>query len=247
MNDSSTVAQDTRRAGSCTLSDASLTIVPIDIRCRRATCGSRAARPHRRRGRACCTPGMRAARCRRARRSRGSRPTHRRRGRDTTMPCALRRAGRLPRNPPPIAQVTRCCASTSSGVSIPSRDSSNPASAASRTAATSTSSKACVGTQVIRLTRPGEWPLRPARWNSRATPLGDPTWTTRSTGEKSTPRSSEDVQITARTVPARRAGFDNGSVGAAHRSVMQGDVRREIGAALEQRAVPESRSATGCW
>ena len=52
----------------------------------------------------------------------------------------------------------------------------------SRTAATSSNSSAFVGTQVTRLTSPGRWPLRPARWSSRATPFGLPICSTWSTG-----------------------------------------------------------------
>ncbi len=62
----------------------------------------------------------------------------------------------------------------------------------------------CVGTSVTRLARPGAWPLRPARWSMRATPLAEPICSTRSTGRKSTPRSSEEVATTARSEPSFR-------------------------------------------
>ena len=54
----------------------------------------------------------------------------------------------------------------------------------------------------MRETRPGAWPLRPARCRSRATPLGEPIWITRSTGRKSTPRSRLEVQTTAFSDPS---------------------------------------------
>ena len=52
--------------------------------------------------------------------------------------------------------------------------------------------------------RPGLWPERPARCSSRATPLGDPICSTRSTGAKSTPRSRLLVHTTACKVPSCR-------------------------------------------
>ena len=105
-------------------------------------------------------------------------------------------------NPVPNATVTRCCTSTSSGFAGASRGSMRPAATASRAAAASMSSSAWVGTSVTREGRPGEWPERPARCTSRATPLALPTCSTRSTGEKSTPRSRLDVQTTALSRPA---------------------------------------------
>ena len=72
------------------------------------------------------------------------------------------------------------------------------------TAAASISSSEWLGTMVTRETRPGAWPLRPARCRSRATPLGEPICSTRSTGRKSTPRSRLEVQTTALSVPAFR-------------------------------------------
>ena len=48
---------------------------------------------------------------------------------------------------------------------------------------------------------PGQWALRPARCSSRARFLAEPICTTRSTGWKSTPRSSELVQTTQRSSP----------------------------------------------
>ncbi len=98
--------------------------------------------------------------------------------------------------------LTRCCTSTSSGASGASRASTCPASAARRAATASTSSSVFVGTSVTRLARPGWWPLRPARCSSRATPLALPICSTRSTGRKSTPRSSDEVATTAFSVPA---------------------------------------------
>ena len=77
-----------------------------------------------------------------------------------------------------------------------------PARAASRAAVASTSSSVLVGTSVMRLGRPGAWPLRPARCSNRAMPLALPICSTRSTGRKSTPRSSEEVATTAFNVPA---------------------------------------------
>ena len=66
------------------------------------------------------------------------------------------------------------------------------------------SSSVFVGTSVTRLARPGACPLRPARCNSRATPLAEPICSTRSTGRKSTPRSSEEVATTAFSRPSFR-------------------------------------------
>ena len=106
--------------------------------------------------------------------------------------------------PPPSAMLTRCCTSTSSGLSGAKRCSTRCASAARRTATASTSSSVLVGTSVTRLARPGWWPERPARCSSRATPLAEPICSTRSTGTKSTPRSSDDVATTAFSVPAFR-------------------------------------------
>ena len=102
------------------------------------------------------------------------------------------------------ASVTTCWASTSSAPRIGRRDSMRRCSSASRAAANSPSSSALAGTQRISLTAPGWWPLRPARWISRAMPFGPPICSTCSTGEKSTPRSSELVATTARRVPSRR-------------------------------------------
>ena len=81
------------------------------------------------------------------------------------------------------------------------RDSMWPAATATRAAAPSTISRLCVGTSVIREGRPGAWPERPARCSSRATPLGEPICSTRSTGRKSTPRSRLEVHTTARRSP----------------------------------------------
>ena len=69
-------------------------------------------------------------------------------------------------------------------------------------ATASTSSIVWVGTRVMRLGRPGWWPDRPARCNSRATPLAEPICSTRETGKKSTPRSSDEVATTASRLPA---------------------------------------------
>ena len=79
-----------------------------------------------------------------------------------------------------------------------------PACAARRAAAASTSSSVLVGTSVMRLARPGAWPLRPARCSRRATPLAEPICSTRSTGRKSTPRSSDEVATTAFSRPSFR-------------------------------------------
>ena len=100
--------------------------------------------------------------------------------------------------------MTTCCTSTSSGLSGDSRFSTRPSSAARRAAAASISSIVWVGTSVRRLARPGAWPLRPARCRMRATPFGEPICSTRSTGRKSTPRSSDEVATTARSRPALR-------------------------------------------
>ena len=103
--------------------------------------------------------------------------------------------------PPPSATVTRCWTSTSSGCCGTWRGSICPACTAARAAAASISSRLCVGTRLMREGRPGAWPLRPARWIKRATPLAEPICSTRSTGKKSTPRSRLEVHTAARTVP----------------------------------------------
>ena len=79
-----------------------------------------------------------------------------------------------------------------------------PATAASRAPAASSNSNVLVGTSVMRLARPGAWPLRPARCSKRATPLAEPICSTRSTGKKSTPKSSDEVATTARSRPSFR-------------------------------------------
>ena len=79
-----------------------------------------------------------------------------------------------------------------------------PAAMAARAAAPSIISMLCVGTSVMRDGRPGAWPERPARCNSRATPFGEPICSTRSTGRKSTPRSRLDVHTTAFSAPLFR-------------------------------------------
>ena len=107
------------------------------------------------------------------------------------------------RNPPLHATVTRCCARQSSAPVSGRRASTTPASTEPRAAAHSTSSSAWVGTQTSRPVAPGAWPLRPARWRSRAIPFGLPTCRTCSTGPKSTPRSRLDVATTHFSVPLR--------------------------------------------
>ena len=59
-----------------------------------------------------------------------------------------------------------------------------------------------IGADVARDVRPGACPLRPARCSNRATPLGLPICSTRSTGRKSTPRSRLDVATTAFNRPS---------------------------------------------
>ena len=120
-----------------------------------------------------------------------------------------------------------------------------PASSASRAAATSTSSRALVGTQVSRLTAPGWWPLRPARWIRRPTALGLPTWSTRSTGVKSTPRSRVEVQTTQRSRPSRSPVLDPLAGVAIERAVVQRDDARPVGARREQRLIPDLGGGAG--
>ena len=103
------------------------------------------------------------------------------------------------------------------------------------------SSSAFVGTHVTRLTAPGRWPLRPARCSSRATPLGLPICSTRSTGEKSTPRSSDDVATTQRSRPSRSPVLDPVALRPVERAVMQRDRARPFGARGENRLVPDLR------
>ncbi len=78
------------------------------------------------------------------------------------------------------------------------------AATALRAPAASSNSRLLVGTSVTRETRPGAWPLRPARCSRRATPLALPICSTRSTGKKSTPRSRLAVQMTALRMPLFR-------------------------------------------
>ena len=97
--------------------------------------------------------------------------------------------------------MTRCCASTSMGRDSGVRGSTSPRAMASRTATISSSCNACVGTHRTWAVAPGRWADRPARCNILAIPLGDPTCTTRSTGARSTPRSSDDVHTTSLNSP----------------------------------------------
>src|SRR5690606_8388560 len=96
--------------------------------------------------------------------------------------------------PPPKAIVTKNCSSTSKVNTIGSRRSMVWVLTASFSAATSINSKECVGTKYIFETSKGECPLRPARCIKRATPLLEPICITVSTGLKSTPKSSEEVE-----------------------------------------------------
>ncbi len=204
MNDSSTWPSALPPA-SRTVMLASATIVPIDMRCRRAMAASGArAMPsspittRRYSGYAlrlappCTTKSSAKRQSASARRAYARVP----------RTSALSASGS---KPPPSAHVTRCWTRTSSGASAGARASTSPAAAASRAAAASTSSSACVGSTVTRETSPGRWPLRPARCRSRPTPLGLPICSTWSTGAKSTPRSRLDVHTTARNRPSRSA------------------------------------------
>ena len=97
--------------------------------------------------------------------------------------------------------MTKCCTNTSSGCCGDERASIWPLATAARAAAASMISKLWVGTSVMRDGLPGAWPERPARCSSRATPLGEPICSTRSTGRKSTPKSRLDVHTTHRSSP----------------------------------------------
>ena len=103
------------------------------------------------------------------------------------------------------------------------------------------SSSAFVGTHVTRLTAPGRCPLRPARCSNRATPFGLPICSTRSTGEKSTPRSSDDVATTQRSRPVAQPILDPFAPIAVERAVMQRDDARPIGPRRENRLIPDLR------
>ena len=103
--------------------------------------------------------------------------------------------------PPPNATVTKCCTNTSRGCTGDERASICPFATAARAAAASMISRLWVGTKVMRDGLPGAWPDRPARCSRRATPLGEPICSTRSTGKKSTPKSRLDVHTTARSSP----------------------------------------------
>ena len=114
-----------------------------------------------------------------------------------------------------------------------------PACAARRAAAASTSSSVLVGTSVSAAGRPGAWPLRPARCSSRATPLAEPICSTRSTGRKSTPRSSDEVATTALQLAFLQAELDPLAHRLVERAVVQRDQPGPLGPRLEQQLVPD--------
>ena len=61
------------------------------------------------------------------------------------------------------------------------------------------------------------------RCSSRDAPFGAPTLMTRSTSPQSTPRSSDEVQTTARSLPARHRVLDLAALRHVERAVMQRD------------------------
>ena len=153
---------------------------------------------------------------------------------------ARRRGSRRPRRSSPGAGRGRRAASPAASAARSGRPPGR-----SRAAATSTSSKALVGTQVTRLSAPGWWPLRPARCARRAIPFGLPTCSTRSTGEKSTPRSRLEVQTTQRSAPALQARLHEVAHLAVERAVMEGDLPGPVGPSVEDRLVPDLRLRAG--
>ena len=184
-----------------------------------------------------------------AARRRSPAPTGTRRAsaRGSCRRCAPRRTARRQRSRRRAPCVTRCCTSTSSGLSGATRFSMRPAATARRAATASTSSSVLVGTSVTRLTRPGWWPQRPARCSSRATPLAEPICSTRSTGRKSTPEverrgGHHRLQRCRPSGPARpiRAPPCRASRGAARSG-------RPIRAARAAAAGTRSRPASARW
>ena len=107
--------------------------------------------------------------------------------------------------PSPTARVHNHCTSTSQHRMTGDLGSISPWAMASLKATASRSSNPWVGTKWALLGAPGRCPLRPALCIILDTPLGPPIWTTASTGRKSTPRSREAVQTTARSLPSCRA------------------------------------------
>ena len=113
--------------------------------------------------------------------------------------------------------------------------------------AASTSSRLLVGTSVTRETRPGAWPLRPARCSRRAMPLALPICSTRSTGRKSTPEveaggADHRLQLALLQAQSRpsRAPRGRASRGAARSG-------RPSRAALRACSGTRARPASACW
>ena len=81
----------------------------------------------------------------------------------------------------------------------------SPSSALARTASCaakhSSTSKRLAGTRSAREGSSRRWLARPMRWTMRDEPLGADSWMTRSTSPQSMPRSSVEVQTTARSPP----------------------------------------------
>jgi len=71
----------------------------------------------------------------------------------------------------------------------------------SRAAWHSSISKRLAGTNSARLGSSSRWLARPMRWTMREAPFGEASWMTRSTSPQSMPRSSVEVQTTARSAP----------------------------------------------
>src|ERR1700733_4592341 len=96
-----------------------------------------------------------------------------------------------------MASVHKYCVNTSKHKSIGSLLSMNVSAIADFSAEASTNSNECVGKKYILLMASGWWPLLPALCKNLATPFGEPTCITVSTGRKSTPRSKLEVETTA--------------------------------------------------
>lgn len=99
------------------------------------------------------------------------------------------------------AQPMTCWASTSSAPTRGGSPSSLFSAIASRAAWHSSISNLFAGTKSARDGSSSRWLARPIRCTIRDAPLGLASWITRSTSPQSIPRSSVEVQTTARSSP----------------------------------------------
>ena len=116
-----------------------------------------------------------------------------------------------------------CWASTSSAPSRSGSPSRAFSAIASRAAWHSSISKRLAGTKRARLGSSSRWLARPIRCTMREAPLGEASWITRSTSPQSMPRSSVEVQTTARSSPRAIAASTLRRCSARQRAVVQGD------------------------